>query len=48
MKYVKELEAGFSWETEKIEWLEYNEAKEKLGFEKEKEILAKARELLNY
>lgn len=42
MEYLQEGETGFSWETEKIDWLPFEEAKERLGFEKEKEILEKA------
>ncbi len=46
MKYIQEAQEGYSWETEEIDWLPFQEAKEKLFFEKEKEILEKAREKL--
>lgn len=46
MKYVQEAQDGLSWETEEIAWLPYGEAKERLAFDKEKEILEKAREIL--
>ncbi|MFZ5365857.1 MAG: NUDIX hydrolase [Patescibacteria group bacterium] len=42
MEYLQEAETGFSWETEKIDWLPFKEAKERLAFAKEKEILEKA------
>ncbi len=46
MEYLQEAETGFSWETEKIDWLSFEEAKERLAFEKEKEILEKASKML--
>jgi len=46
MEYIQEAEGGFSWETEELDWLPFKEAKKRLAFEKEKEILEKARELL--
>lgn len=46
MEYLQEAETGFSWETEKIDWLPFEEAKERLAFEKEKELLEKAKNLL--
>jgi len=46
MEYLQEASSGFSWETEKIDWLPFEEAKERLAFEKEKEILGKAKEKL--
>jgi len=46
MEYQQEAESGFSWETEEIDWLPFEETKERLAFEKEKELLEKAREIL--
>ena len=46
MEYLQEAETGLSFETEKTDWLPFEEAKERLAFEKEKEILEKAKELL--
>lgn len=45
MEYQQEAQTGFSWETEEIDWLSFEEAKEKLAFKQEKEILEKAKEL---
>lgn len=39
MEYIKETEEGFGFETEKVEWLNYEDAYEKLTNKKEKEIL---------
>jgi 8-oxo-dGTP pyrophosphatase MutT (NUDIX family) len=46
MEYIQEAREGFSWETEEIDWLPFKEAKERLAFEKEKEILEKGRKIL--
>lgn len=46
MEYQQEAKGGFSWETEEIDWLPFEEAKERLAFDKEKEILEKAKEIL--
>ena len=46
MEYLQEAETGFSFETEKIDWLSFGEAKERLAFEKERELLEKAKEML--
>ncbi len=47
MEYIQEAREGYGWETEMIEWLPYEEAHQRLGFEKEKEILEKAKESLS-
>lgn len=46
MRYLQEAQSGFGWETEEVAWLPFEEAKEKLAFEKEREILEKAKEVL--
>lgn len=46
MKYQQEAKSGIGFETEEIDWLSTEEAKEKLAFKKEKELLEKARGLL--
>lgn len=45
MEYLQEAETGFSWETEEIDWLSFKDAKTRLAFKQEKEILEKAKEL---
>ena len=45
LEYRQEVREGFGWETEEIAWLPYNEAREKLAFKNEKEVLAKAKEV---
>lgn len=45
MEYLQEAETGFTWETEEIDWLPFGEAKERLAFKQEKEILEKAKKL---
>lgn len=47
MRYVQEAQEPLSWETESIEWLPFAEARQRLAFENEKEILDKARKLLS-
>lgn len=39
MEYIKEAEEGFDFETEKVEWLNYEESFKRLTNKKEKEIL---------
>ncbi len=46
MRWVADIKKGPGWETEKIEWLSYPEALEKLAFDSEKKILKKAKKLL--
>ena len=46
MEYVQEAQGGFCWETEEIAWLPFEEAREKLAFKNEKEVLEKGREIL--
>jgi len=46
MEYIQEAQGGFCWETEEIAWLPAEEAKEKLAFKNEKEILEKAQSIL--
>lgn len=42
MEHLRELEEGFGFETEKVEWLNYEESFKRLTNKKEKEILADA------
>lgn len=46
MKYIQEAQGGISWETEAIDWLLYDEARKRLAFENEKEILDKGVKIL--
>jgi 8-oxo-dGTP pyrophosphatase MutT (NUDIX family) len=46
MEYVKDLPEGFDWETEEIAWLSFEDAKKRLSFGGEKQMLTKAKELL--
>lgn len=46
MEYIKELEEGFGFETEKVEWLNYTESIKRLTNRKEKEILTTAFNML--
>lgn len=46
MEYIKEAEEGFGFETEKIEWLNYEESFKRLTNKKEKEILTTAFNML--
>ena len=45
MEWQKDLPEGFGWETSAIKWLEFKEAHQILSSKKEKEILAKVREI---
>jgi 8-oxo-dGTP pyrophosphatase MutT (NUDIX family) len=45
MEYLQEAETGYTWETEEIDWLPFPQARERLAFKNEKEILEKAKEL---
>ncbi len=45
MKYLQEASLGFDWETEAIDWLEFEEAKKRLAFEKEITLLEKAEKM---
>ncbi len=47
MEYQQEAQTGFTWETEEIDWLLFAEAKKRLAFDKEKEILEKAQKIQN-
>jgi 8-oxo-dGTP pyrophosphatase MutT (NUDIX family) len=46
MEYEKEAENGHDEEVAEIAWLPFEEAKERLTFKSEKEVLAKAKEIL--
>lgn len=46
MEYQKDTKEGFGPETEKILWLPFEKAREKLTFKSEREILQKAQKLL--
>lgn len=41
MEYIKEAETEISWETEEIDWLSFELAREWLAFKTEKEMLEK-------
>ena len=45
MKYSQEASQGFNFETEAIDWLEFEEAKKRLAFEKEIGLLEKAEKI---
>lgn len=47
MRWVSDLPEGFDGETSEISWLPYNQAYKTLSFDNEKQILKKAKELLN-
>ncbi len=47
MKWEKDLPEGFGEETEEILWLEFDDAIKKLTFGNEKQILKKAKEMLD-
>jgi len=47
MEYIQEAQGGLCWETEEIAWLPLKEAKERLAFKSEKEILEKAQLILD-
>lgn len=46
MEWVRDLPKGPGFETEKVEWLEYEEGRKRLTHSGEKKILDKAKELL--
>ncbi|MCX6706333.1 MAG: NUDIX domain-containing protein [Candidatus Woesebacteria bacterium] len=46
-EWAKDLPEGFDEETSEIAWLSYEEAYKKLSFSGEKQVLKKAKELLN-
>lgn len=46
MEYIRDLPEGYDWETEEIAWLTFEEAKKRLSFGGEKQMLVKAKELL--
>jgi 8-oxo-dGTP pyrophosphatase MutT (NUDIX family) len=46
MEYLRDFPEGYDWETEEVVWLPFDEAKKQLSFGGEKEMLAKAQELL--
>lgn len=47
MKWIKELPEGFDGETSEIAWLPFEKAHSKLSFSREKDVLDKARKLLD-
>ena len=47
MEYIQEAQGGFCWETEEVAWLSFEEAKKRLAFENEKDILEKAKAILS-
>jgi 8-oxo-dGTP pyrophosphatase MutT (NUDIX family) len=46
MEYKEDIKEGFGWETQEVAWLPFDQAKEKLTFKSEKEILEKAQKIL--
>ena len=46
MEYIRNLPGGFDNETSEVAWLNFEEAKKRLSFSGEKQILAKAYKLL--
>ena len=48
MKYLKQTEIGFNKETEKIAWLPFLKAKKRLAFNKDQDLLEKAKKLLSH
>ena len=46
MRYLQKAKGPISWETEEIAWIPFGEALERLTFKGEKEILQKAREMV--
>jgi len=48
MKYLKPTEMVFDKETEAIAWLSFLKAKKRLAFEKDKDLLEKAKKLLDH
>jgi len=47
MEWLKDLPQGFAFETEEVSWLTYGQARKKLSFHQEKEILDKAEKILS-
>lgn len=47
MKYISGNVSDHDWEVEKAQWVEINEAIERLTFKSEKEIIKKAKELIS-
>jgi 8-oxo-dGTP diphosphatase len=45
MKYTQEANQSFNFETEAIDWLKFEEAKKRLAFEKEADLLEKAEKM---
>lgn len=46
MEWLADLPQGFGFETERTEWLTFEEAKQRLTYKKEREILEKANNLI--
>jgi len=46
MEYLQEARESYTWETEMIDWLPYEEARQRIAFDKEKELLDKAQKQL--
>ncbi|MCH7730544.1 NUDIX domain-containing protein [Patescibacteria group bacterium] len=47
MEWVRDLPEGHDQETKEVAWLSYEEARKRLAYKSEKEILDKAKELLD-
>jgi 8-oxo-dGTP pyrophosphatase MutT (NUDIX family) len=46
MEYLQESRENYTWETEMIDWLPFEEARQRIAFDKEKELLNKAQQQL--
>jgi 8-oxo-dGTP pyrophosphatase MutT (NUDIX family) len=46
MEYVSGNEKNHDFEMEEVEWVDYNEAKRRLGFESDRKVLEKAKKMI--
>lgn len=46
MEYVRDLPEGFGFETEKVDWLKFKDARDRITRENEKEVLSSAQKML--
>ncbi|OGM15783.1 hypothetical protein A2V56_02530 [Candidatus Woesebacteria bacterium RBG_19FT_COMBO_42_9] len=47
MEWERDLPEGFGWETQEVAWREFEDAKRKLSYKREKDVLSKANKRLN-
>jgi len=47
MRWIKDMHQGPGFETEKVEWLEFEKARKKLSFSGEKKFLDQAEKILD-